>query len=215
MDDKAGTLSKLKAIIADKEKVDMSSIKVGDIIYVPLDEEDGLTLKKGYKDRLKYIVIIGFTPEGIAVGASMVNIEVEGANGGLHTNYEGKAQAAVDALTKDGYDFAYVHVEAPDEMGHQGSIENKVKSIENLDSKVIARIKSALDASGEPYRMLVCPDHPTPIRCRTHTSDPVPYIIYDSIRQRKSLAKYSEHEALATGVYEPNGYKLIERLLNK
>ena len=76
MDDKAGTLSKLKAIIADKEKVDMSSIKVGDIIYVPLDEEDGLTLKKGYKDRLKYIVIIGFTPEGVAVGALLINSEI-------------------------------------------------------------------------------------------------------------------------------------------
>ena len=80
MDDKAGTLSKLKAIIADKEKVDMSSIKVGDIIYVPLDEEDGLTLKKGYKDRLKYIVIIGFTPEGVAVGALLINSEIDPSN---------------------------------------------------------------------------------------------------------------------------------------
>lgn len=77
MDDKDGTLSKLKAIAADKEKVDMSSVKVGDIIYVPLDEEDGLVLKEGYKDRLKYIVIIGFTPEGIAVGALLVNSNID------------------------------------------------------------------------------------------------------------------------------------------
>lgn len=77
MDDKTGALSKLKAMIADKEKVNMSSIKVGDIIYVPLDEEDGLTLKDGYKERRKYIVIIGFTPEGIAVGALLINSEID------------------------------------------------------------------------------------------------------------------------------------------
>lgn len=77
MDDKTGALSKLKAIIADKEKVNMSSIKVGDIVYVPLDEEDGLTLKDGYKERRKYIVIIGFTPEGIAVGALLINSEID------------------------------------------------------------------------------------------------------------------------------------------
>ena len=142
-------------------------------------------------------------------------IDVPGATGGLHTNYEGKADAAVKALLEDGCDFAYIHVEAPDEMGHQGSIENKIKSIENLDSKVVARVKAAMDASGEPYRMLICPDHPTPIRCRTHTSDPVPYIIYDSASQKKSLAKYSEHEALMTGIYEPHGYKLMDRLLKK
>ena len=79
--------------------------------------------------------------KGIAVGAGMANIEVEGANGGLDTNYEGKAQAAVDALVKQGYDFAYIHVEAPDEMGHQGSIERKIKAIENLDSRVIRPVK--------------------------------------------------------------------------
>ena len=77
MDDKTGVLSKLKAMIADKEKVNMSSIKVGDIIYVPLDEEDGLTLKDGYEERRKYIVIIGFTPEGIAVGALLINSEID------------------------------------------------------------------------------------------------------------------------------------------
>ena len=153
--------------------------------------------------------------KGIAVGAGMKVLHVPGATGGLHTNYEGKADAAIQALLEDGCDFAYVHVEAPDEMGHQGSVENKIKSIENLDRRVISRIKDALDDSGEPYRMLICPDHPTPIRCRTHTSDPVPYILYDSTCQRKSLARYSEHEALLTGIYEPQGYKLMERLLNK
>ena len=100
--------------------------------------------------------------KGIAVGSGMTNISVEGADGTLETNYEGKAQAAVEALTRDGYDFAYVHVEAPDEMGHQGSIERKIRSIEYLDQRVIRLVKGGLDASGVEYRMLVMPDHPDP-----------------------------------------------------
>ena len=151
--------------------------------------------------------------KGIAVGTGMKVIEVPGANGSLNTNYEGKANAAVKAVLEDGCDFAYIHVEAPDEMGHQGSIENKIKSIEYLDSRVIALVKEKMDASGEDYRLLITPDHPTPIRCRTHTSDPVPYIIYDSTAQRKSLARYSEKEAAATGIFVPEGYKLLDRFL--
>ena len=153
--------------------------------------------------------------KGIAVGAGMKVLEVPGANGGLHTNYEGKADAAVKALLEDGCDFAYVHVEAPDEMGHQGSIENKIKAIENLDNRVVKRVKDAMDASGEPYRMLICPDHPTPIRIRTHTADPVPYILYDSTKERKALCVYSEKEAKNSGNYESHGYKLLSRLLQK
>jgi len=153
--------------------------------------------------------------KGIAVGAGMNVIEVPGANGSLHTNYEGKAQAAVKAVLEDGCDFVYVHVEAPDEMGHQGSVENKIQAIEALDSRVIAPIKAAMDASGEPYRLLIMPDHPTPIRCRTHTADPVPYILYDSTAQRKAVAQYSEKAAAAAGNYEPQGYKLIDRLFRK
>lgn len=150
--------------------------------------------------------------KGIAVGAGMKVIDVPGANGSLHTNYEGKAQAAVKAVLEDGCDFAYVHVEAPDEMGHQGSIENKIKAIEYLDSRVIAPIKQAMDASGEAYRLLILPDHPTPICCRTHTSDAVPYILYDSTQQRRSIAHYNEKDAKATGNYLPQGYKLIDKL---
>lgn len=153
--------------------------------------------------------------KGIAVGVGMEVIDVPGANGSLHTNYEGKAQAAVKAVLEDGCDFVYIHVEAPDEMGHQGSVENKIQAIEALDSRVIAPIKAAMDASGEPYRLLILPDHPTPIRCRTHTADPVPYIRYDSTLQRKAVAQYSEKAAKATGNYEPQGYKLIDRLFRK
>lgn len=151
--------------------------------------------------------------KGIAVGTGMRVIEVPGANGSLHTNYEGKARAAVKAVLEEGVDFVYIHVEAPDEMGHQGSIEKKLQAIEQLDSKVVATVKREMDASGEPYRLLITPDHPTPIRCRTHTSDSVPYIIYDNTREHKSLAKYSEAEAAASGNYEANGYKLLDRLI--
>jgi len=151
--------------------------------------------------------------KGIAVGAGMSVIEVEGATGSLHTNYEGKAQAAVKAVLEDGNDFVYVHVEAPDEMGHQGITAHKVQAIENLDSRIIAPIKAAMDASGESYRMLILPDHPTPIRIRTHTSEPVPYILYDSRVQQRKLARYTETEAAATGNYTPDGYTLMNHFL--
>lgn len=153
--------------------------------------------------------------KGIAVGAGMKVYQVPGATGSIDTNFEGKAQAAIDALTKDGCDFVYVHVEAPDEMGHQGLLKEKIQSIEYLDRRLIAPVKKAMEDAGEDFRMLVLPDHPTPIRLRTHTGDPVPYVLYDSTRQRKSIQKYTEAEAEATGNYEPNGYRLIERLLNR
>lgn len=153
--------------------------------------------------------------KGIAIGAGMKVIEVPGADGTLHTNYAGKAQAAVDALTKDGYDFAYVHVEAPDEMGHQGSLPNKVEAIESLDAKVIRTVVEGMQAANEPFRLLVMPDHPTPIRCRTHTSDPVPFLLYDSTKEVKRVGFYNEAEAKESGVFYPDGYKLIDTLLEK
>ena len=150
--------------------------------------------------------------KGIAVGAGMDNIVVPGANGGLETNYEGKAQAAVDALTRQGYDFAYIHVEAPDEMGHQGSIEKKIRAIENLDGRVIRLVKEGMDASGEEYRLLVLPDHPTPIRVRTHTADPVPYLMYDSRKAQKNTWKYCERDAKESGNYIAEGHKMMDYL---
>lgn len=153
--------------------------------------------------------------KGIAVGAEMKVVLVEGADGTLHTNYEGKANAAVDVLLKEGYDFVYVHVEAPDEMGHQGSVNRKVKAIEYLDEKVIRPVKKAMDASGEAYRMLILPDHPTPIACRTHTSDPVPYLLYDSTNTgiKEEQTQYNEKQAAASGIVVSEGYRLIEKLL--
>ena len=151
--------------------------------------------------------------KGIAVGAEMKVIEVEGADGTLHTNYEGKAQAAVDALLKDDYDFAYIHVEAPDEMGHQGSLERKLKAIEFLDERVIKVVKEQMDASGAEYRMLVTPDHPTPIVLRTHTPDPIPFLLYDSTRQRRRIGFYNEKEAMESGIVVEDGYQMIDKLL--
>mgnify|MGYP005761043485 CR=1 FL=1 len=153
--------------------------------------------------------------KGIAVGAGMKNIQVEGANGQLHTNYEGKAQAAADALLKEDFDFVYVHVEAPDEMGHQGSWERKVQSIEYLDQRLIRNLKDALDASGESYRMLVLPDHPTPVRVRTHTSDPIPFLLYDSTKEHKGPGVYSEKSAKESGFVVERGYELIDRLFER
>ena len=153
--------------------------------------------------------------KGIAVGTGMTNICVEGANGGLHTNYEGKAQAAADALLKDGFDFVYVHVEAPDEMGHQGSLEKKIQAIEYLDERVIRPIREALDAAGEPYRLLVLPDHPTPVRVRTHTSDPIPYLLYNSEKELRRIGAYNEREAEESGVVVERGYELIRKLFGE
>lgn len=151
--------------------------------------------------------------KGIAVGASMKNITVEGANGGLNTNYEGKAQAAVAALTKEGCDFVYVHLEAPDEMGHQGSVERKVQAIENLDARVIAPIKDGLEQAGTDFRMLVMPDHPTPIALRTHTGDSVPYLLYDSTKIQHNSWKYNEKEAEQSGHSIDKGCEMIDYLI--
>ena len=152
--------------------------------------------------------------KGIAVGAGMEVYRVPGATGSIDTNYEGKAAAAAKALLEDGCDFVYVHVEAPDEMGHQGLIPEKVRSIEDLDSRLIAPLKEALDASGEEYRMLILPDHPTPIRLRTHTGEPVPYLLFDSTRQEKKIAKFTEEEAAQTGNFQPEGFRLLDQLIH-
>ncbi len=153
--------------------------------------------------------------KGIAVGAGMTVCQVEGATGSIDTNWEGKAQAAIDSLLRDGCDFAYIHVEAPDEMAHQGHMAEKVKSIEYLDSRIIAPVKKAMEDAGEDYRMLILPDHPNLLRLRTHVGDPVPYVFYDSTKERKSLNRYGETEAKATGIFEPMGHMLMERFLER
>lgn len=151
--------------------------------------------------------------KGIAVGAGMEVVEVEGATGSLDTNYLGKAGAAVKALLEDGQDFVYIHVEAPDEMGHQGNLHHKVQSIEEIDKNIVGVVKRALDASGEDYRIIVLPDHPTPICMRTHTSEPVPYVLYDSTKVADNNTVFSEKTAQATGVFQADGYRLMDLLI--
>lgn len=151
--------------------------------------------------------------KGIAVGAGMGVALVEGANGGLHTNYAGKVEAAVKAVTEDGYDFSYIHVEAPDEMGHQGSVERKVQAIEYLDKQVIGPVEEKLKKAGVDFRLLVLPDHPTPICVRTHTSDNVPYMLYDSTKQESHTWNYNEREGRASGNLVSEGHRLIDKFL--
>ena len=153
--------------------------------------------------------------KGIAVGAGMDSVAVEGANGGLHTNYRGKAKAAVRALAYEGYDFAYIHVEAPDEMGHQGKTQDKITAIENVDEKVLGVVLKGLEDFGEDFRLLLLPDHPTPIEVRTHTGEPIPYLLYDSTKSVEGAEEYSEKTAALTGRNWREGYRLIEHLLQE
>lgn len=153
--------------------------------------------------------------KGIAVGAGMEAAFVEGANGGLNTNYEGKMQKALKAVTEEGYDFAYIHVEAPDEMGHQGSAQRKVEAIEYLDEKIIGPLAENLKEKEVDFRMLVLPDHPTPVRVRTHTSEDVPYLLFDSTLERNENQSYNEKDALKSGSRIAKGYELIEKLFER
>lgn len=153
--------------------------------------------------------------KGIAIGAGMDVKEVAGANGGLHTNYTGKMEAAFQALTEEQKDFVYIHVEAPDEMGHQGSYERKIEAIEKIDEKIIGPICEKLHQAGIEFRLLFLPDHPTPVRLRTHTSDNVPYLLYDSTISNDGVGAYNEKTAAKTGILVENGYELIDRLFEE
>lgn len=152
--------------------------------------------------------------KGIALAAGMESIDVDGATGNLHTNYEGKANACIDAFER-GQDFVYIHIEAPDECGHRGELENKVKAIEFIDDKIVKPIVEALDVKGEDYRILILPDHPTPISIRTHTSNPVPYVLYDSRIHANSGLSYTEIDAVKTKIHCKVGHCLMDYLLEK
>ncbi len=153
--------------------------------------------------------------KGIAVGSEMEVVKVDGANGSLNTNYEGKVEAALKALLENGQDLAYIHVEAPDEMGHQGSIKDKVQAIEYLDSRVVKPLIDKLDSANTPYKILIMPDHPTPIRYRTHTSDPVPYLIYNSEKELNKTWNYNEKEAKKSGTFIEQGYTLMKKFITE
>ena len=152
--------------------------------------------------------------KGIAILSGLKSIDVCGATGNVHTNFDGKAQAAIDAL-KAGDEFIYLHVEAADESGHQGSLSDKIKSIELIDEKIIAPLYEYLKNSGEDFRMLVLPDHPTPVAIKTHTSEPVPFVlIKNTDNEEKSDLCYSEANADKTGIFFDKGHTLINKIIN-
>lgn len=150
--------------------------------------------------------------KGIGKLAKMQVIEVEGATGNYDTNFTGKANACVKGL-KDGLDFVYLHMEAPDECGHHGDAKNKIYSIEQIDN-VVKIIYDGLKDMGENFAFLILPDHPTPLSTMTHCSDPVPYLLYSSKQSVKGVDAYDEENASKTGVFEKEGYKLIQKLFN-
>ncbi|HIV85959.1 MAG TPA: cofactor-independent phosphoglycerate mutase [Candidatus Monoglobus merdigallinarum] len=150
--------------------------------------------------------------KGIGCCAGLDVLEVEGATGNINTNFDGKAEAAVNAL-KSGNDFVYIHLEAPDEAGHRHEIDNKVRAIELIDSKIAAPVLNYLKGCGEDYSVLIMPDHPTPLATRTHSSAPIPYLLYSSKEPRHSgCGSYTEAEAQKTGLFVENGYTLINKL---
>ncbi len=153
--------------------------------------------------------------KGIGFCAGLNVAEVEGATGTVHTNFDGKAEAAVSAL-KDGSDFIYVHLEAADEAGHRKEIDNKVKAIELIDGKIVAPILEYLEKNNEDFNMLIMPDHPTPLNIMTHTSNPIPYILFKSNEEKTSnVTSYTEKQAENTGIYTEHGYTLMNKLLDK
>lgn len=152
--------------------------------------------------------------KGIAICAGMNSVDVDGATGYLDTNFDGKCKAAIEEF-KNGADLVYVHVEAPDECGHRGEIENKVKAIEMIDEHILAPVVEFLRGYDD-FAVLVCPDHPTPLSIRTHTSTPVPYLIYDSKNEINSGVKvFCEKEARETGNYIEKGFTMMNYFLTK
>ena len=149
--------------------------------------------------------------KGIGMGAGMKVIEVEGATANYNTNFTGKAKAAVEALA-DGADYVYIHMEAPDECGHQGDAKHKIYSIEQIDEKVVKYIIEAMEEKGWDYSVLIMPDHPTPLGLKTHVSDPVPYVLYRR-GDSGSGVPYDEENAKASGVYYKSGEELARHFL--
>ncbi len=174
----------------------------------PVNFEEKFGLKGGVISAVDLV-------KGIGILAGMEIIDVPGITGNWDTNFRGKAMAAANAL-KSGLDFVYIHMEAPDECGHHGDIEKKIYSIEQISEVVIKTLLQEFSGMGEPFTMLICPDHPTPIALKTHVSDPVPYLLYRSDEGKgNGAAAYDETEAEKTGVYVPQGHTLMQKLLKR
>ena len=151
--------------------------------------------------------------KGIGFCAGMDVIEVENVTGNINTNFEGKAKAAADALLGDS-DFVYLHFEAPDECGHHGDADDKIKSIEYLDERVLKYLLERFDAAKIDYSIMILPDHPTPIETKTHSREPVPFLIYRSTDEKNnSDAVYTENCAADAGLFVEEGHKLLDMFL--
>lgn len=150
---------------------------------------------------------------GLGMCAGLQTVDVPGATGAIETNFRGKGDAAI-SLLREGCDFVYLHIESPDECGHHGDPMKKVWAIESIDREILGPILDAF--AGEDLSVLLMPDHPTPCDVRTHTRTPVPYVLWRSNEPGAHPApRYTEHDAASTGVYEPNGFRMMEKLLKK
>jgi len=153
--------------------------------------------------------------KGIGILTQMKSYDVEGATGYIDTNFEGKAAAAIKAF-EDGNELVYLHVEAPDECGHRFEAQNKIRAIELIDEKILSKVKGYLDESGEDYKILILPDHATPLSLKTHVSDPVPFVIYHKNANANSgIDSVNEESAKKTGIYVENGPDIMSRFINK
>lgn len=152
--------------------------------------------------------------KGIGICAGMETPEVEGATGYIDTNFEGKTQAGIDAFRR-GTNLVYLHFEAPDECGHRGEAQNKVKAIEMIDSRVLTKMLDYLNGCGDDYRILIMPDHPTPLETMTHSAEPVPFLIYDSRKKENGVSSFTEKNAAETGEFVEHGPDIMSMLLEK
>ncbi|MGN0558135.1 MAG: cofactor-independent phosphoglycerate mutase [Acutalibacteraceae bacterium] len=152
--------------------------------------------------------------KGIAICAEMKSVDVEGATGYIDTNFDGKCKAAIEEF-KNGQDFVYIHVEAPDECGHRGEAENKVRAIELIDEKILTPVVDFLKGYDD-FAVLVCPDHPTPLNIKTHSGNPVPYLIYSSRDEKNSgVTCFTEAQANKTGNFIEKGFEMMSYFLEK
>lgn len=151
--------------------------------------------------------------KGIARCSNMQVIDVEGATGYIDTNFNGKATAAIEAL-KQGQDYVYIHVEAPDECGHRGEMENKVKSLEIIDQMILKPILEQVKEMDD-FTLLIMPDHPTPLSIMTHCSDPVPYLLYRSNKHINGANEFNEKTASESGIVIEKAHTLIDRMIQQ
>ena len=152
--------------------------------------------------------------KGIGICAEMETPDVKGATGYIDTNFEGKAQAGIEAFKK-GTELVYLHFEAPDECGHRGEAQNKVKAIEYIDSRALKPMLDYLENCGDSFRILIMPDHPTPLETMTHSAEPVPFLIYDSRKAESGIKSFTEKNAAETGLFIEHGPDIMNRLLRK